>query len=522
MKKIAIILVAAAATLVSCQKENVYNGEMTQLTFTVKREAPTSDSKAILSGTSVVFEDNDNLSVFAQNSTNYLFETVKGGDEAEFTGSAPNDAGSYLIASPYNDSYSQLSASVLQYTIPEVQVATPGSADPNALISIGKGFPGSPVTLYNAVALFQIVVPGGLAVKNIQIGGGRGSTMGICGKFQFNTNEKTITPVSMSSIITLVPQPGQSTIAPGTYYVAVRPKPDYDNGLVVAYVNGSNQLCKRVTSKEMPTFYVYRNHILPLGELNTTDYTAVTGVSVLRPYQNEATGTQFTSRIKTLAAGGTLVSAVDTDNNIKKVVFKAHTLYPQTYKDTDHLISAGGEPPLSSVQMHAYFNDGVIYVCTEAPEIVLHSTSGNLFRDCAALEEVVFDDVSTMPSTSFTYMFRNDTKIKKVDFGNADLSNVNDYSFMLANCGKLEHLSFGDTGFYASANLEKALKNITGIKYLYFGPNFTLTSNCTEFLTGAAGVSNSCDLYCSQSMYDALVASDKAGFTSAFFTHHAL
>ena len=119
-------------------------------------------------------------------------------------------------------------------------------------------------------------------------------------------------------------------------------------------------------------------------------------------------------------------------------------------------------------------------------------------------------------------MFRNDTNLKKVDFGNADLSKVTNFSIMIANCGKLEYLSFGETAIASSANVEKALKNITGIKYLYFGSNFSLPSNCNEFLTGAAGVSKSCDLYCSQAMYDALVSTDIAGFTPAYFTHHAL
>ena len=510
MKKIAIILVAAAATLVSCQKENVYNGEMTQLTFTVKREAPTSDSKAVLSGTSVVFEDNDNLSVIADY-TNYLFETTKGGDEAEFTGSAPS-AASYLIASPYNDSYTQLSASVLQYTIPDVQVATPGSADPNALISIGKGFKGNPVTLYNAVALVEIVVPAGLTVKNIQIGGGRGSTIGICGTFTFNTNEKTVGNVSLSPIITLVPQKGQSTIAPGTYYVAVRPKPDYE-GLTVAYVDGSNQLWKRQTTSGHSLIYIYRNHILPLGSLNTTEYSVTSGSAVLRTGGDDV---QFTGRVKKIAGGtGT---AAESNTNIRKIVFKSHSLYPQTYKTGTNLVSSGA----GTVEIHAYLEGDVLYVCTEGSKITLQASSNTLFRDFASLEEVIFDDLDTQAGTSFAEMFSNDTKLKKVDFGNADLSKVTNFRVMIANCGKLEYLSFGDTGFNASANLEKALKNITGIKYLYFGPNFTLTSSCFEFMTGAAGVSNSCDLYCSQAMYDALVASDEAGFNPSFFTHHAL
>lgn len=514
MKKIAIILIAAAATLVSCQKEVVYDGEMTKISFTVKREAPTSDSKAVLSGTSVVFEDNDNLSVFDGTYTNYLFETTKGGDEAVFTGSA-GSAASYLIASPYNDSYSQVSTSVLQYTIPDVQVATPGSADPNALICIGKGVKGSAVTLYNAVALVEIEVPAGLTVKNIQIGGGRGSSIGICGTFKFNANDQIITEaVSMSSVVTLVPQDGQATIAPGTYYVAVRPKPDYE-GLTVAYVNGSNQLCKRQTVSGHPMIYINRGHILPLGSLDEVNYSPITGTAVLRYFGDEP---QFTGRVKKLAGGSG--SATADDNVIRKIVFKAHTLYSQAYKQDSYVVSNGG---LSTVQIHAFMNGDVLYVCTEAPIINFYpgvggTTSANLMRNFVALEEVEFSDISAMPNTSLEYLFRNNTSLRKVDFGSADLANVTNwsYTFMTANMGtsvpsSLEHVSLGKTATTSATTMASMFSQAVNMRYLDFGPNFTLAETINGMFNGTASSTTSvyslqCKLFASQSMYDTLTA----------------
>ncbi len=438
------------------------------------------------------------------------FETKAGGAQASFTGKAAS-VESYILVSPYNDNYS-VNGSVVTYTIPDIQVATPGSVDPNALVSIAKGTPGD-VTLYNCVGLIKVVVPDGLTVKEIHLGGGSESSVGICGSFTFNTNNQSLNYVSTNSMrasITLVPQPGQSVIASGTYYIAVRPW-TY-SGITLAYVNADNQLCKRTTANSVA---VARNHILPVGSLNTTDYAAITGSAVLR-YYDQADNNQFTALIKTLANGST-TTATTTDYVIKKIVFRAHKL---AYKAGGTNIHNG---PLSSVPIRAWVDGDTAYVFTEAPVITLHSTSGNLFRDFAALEEVSFNDVNTMANTSITYMFRNDTNIKKIDFGNADFSNVTDYSFMLANFGKLEYLSFGETSISSSANITKALKNANGLKYLYFGKNFSLPSNNnTEFMTGTAQLSAPCDLYCSQDMYDALVGTTSAGFNSSYFTYHAL
>ena len=166
MKKLAFAF-AAFAALVSCQKETTHTGETVELSFRVSREVPGANTKAALDGTNVVFEAGDALSVFDGTSNN-KFQTVEGGTDALFTGTAADEA-SYLVVSPYSDSYEKTSASVFKYVIPDVQTAVPGGVDPKALISAGIGIPGGTVTLYNAVSLVQVVVPAGLSVKAIQV-----------------------------------------------------------------------------------------------------------------------------------------------------------------------------------------------------------------------------------------------------------------------------------------------------------------------------------------------------------------
>ena len=517
MKKTTIVFVAAIATIVSCQKaETVYTGESVQISFRVSREVPANDTKAVLSGTSVVFEDNDKLSVFDGTSNN-LFQTTKGGDEALFTGSAA-DVESYLIASPYNEDYVQQSASVLRFSIPEYQTATPGSADPKALVSVGKAIKGSPVTLYNAVALVEIIVPVGLEVKQIQVAGAKGATVGVCGEFTFNAYEKTLAPVSMKNVIYLNPKEGDDLIAPGTYYVAVRPKPDYDNGFAVAYVNGSNQLCKRATSTALT---INRGHIMPLGELNTTNYPATTGLAVLRTGGDEV---QFTGRIKKLAVGSG--TANETDSNVRKIVFKSRTMYPQTYKTSANLVSSGA----GTLEIHAWVDGDVVYVCTEGSKFTLQVASGDLFRDFAALEEVEFDDVDTQNNASLTYMFRNDAKLKRVTFGNADFSKVTDFSYMfyVGASSSLEYVDMGGTATTAATTMQAMFNNNQKLKYLNLGPNFTLAAAHTNmFLQTAYQTSveaegddaKKCQLYTSQAFYDDVKANEATFISARFFFH---
>lgn len=505
-----IVALACALTVFSCNRENPIETQKVLLTFNVANEPSASNvasvpsaPKAALNGNAVVFNAGDQLGVWDGTGMN-CFETTAGGANASFSGTAAS-AASYILISPYKESYS-VNGSVVTYSIPNIQVATPGGADPNALVSMAKVTdPSGEATLYNCVGLVKVVVPSGLTVKEIQIGGGSDSSVGICGPFTFNTNEQTLDYVSEGSMCTsiaLVPQAGQSVIAPGTYYIAVRP--NTYSGLTLAYVNEDNQLCKRTTAKSVA---VGRNHILPVGSLNTTDYAAVTGRATLR-YAGPTP--QFTGLLKELAGGTGAIA--DNDNVIKKIVIKAHSL---PYKKNGSVISNGNN---TDIFIYAWVDGDTAYVHTEAPVISFYGSpsnnSANLFRNFAALEEVSFNDVNAMANTSFEYMFRNCTKLKSVDFGNADFSQVTNMNLMFNNCPDLQVVRFGNTATTSLQYCRGTFMGCTKMTELNLGPDFTIShltdkTQCnnmfyqTAMNFKTAAVSNKCRLYMSQAEYDA-------------------
>lgn len=518
MKKYIFAIAAIAALMVSCTKEN-NPGQDGKLSFRVSREAV--GTKAELSGTNVVFSAGDKVSVFDGTSNNQ-FTTTTGGSTANFSGNAA-DVDSYVILSPYDENASLTSASVVRITIPVVQTATPGGVDPKALISAGFATGTGSVQLKNAIGLVKVVVPDGLEVKDIQIAGGKGQNIAICGTFDFNVDNMSLTVVTgqTSTVVTLVPQDGDTYIAPGTYYVAVRPKTTYDNGFTMAYVNATNQLCKRTTATALD---IVRSHIVPLGTLDTVNYPAVVGRATLR-YAGDAP--QFTGLIKQLAGGDGVANTTDT--KIKKIVFRAHSLYSQAYKGGGNVIS---NTPNTDVLIHAWIDGTTAYVYTEAPIITLYSTSNNLFRDFGALEEVTFNDVNAMANTTFEYMFRNCNSLKKVDFGDADFSNVLYYTNMFFNLPALEYIDFGQTSVNASANTTLMMYNVRNLKTLKLGPNFTLPATVNRMFDATAiqtsidageDVSKKCQLYCSQAFYDS-VKDDyddaTAAYSNTYFNKH--
>ena len=522
MKKYIFAIAAVAALMVSCAKENnpVQKGK---LTFSVTKEA--IGTKAELSGTSVVFAAGDKISVL-DGTTNNQFTTTAGGATASFSGTAAS-VESYVILSPYDENATRVSSTSMRVriTIPSVQVATPGGVDPKALISAGIDTGTGSVQLKNAVGLVKIVVPDGLIVKNIQVAGGKAATIAIAGEFNFNADNGNIeipAGAKTTQIITLVPKEGDDVIAPGTYYVAVRPKTTYDAGFMVAYVNASNQLCKRSTATALD---IVRSHIVPVGSLGDSGYTPVSGAAVLRMFGDYGDPWQFTGLIKHMA-GGSGVATAD-DNVVKKIIFKSHAIIPNEKKTGAGTVSSGD----GTESIFTYIDGDVVYVCTEASKITLHKTSSNLFRNFLALEEVIFDDVDTQSDATFEYMFRNDTKLKKVDFGNADFSKVANFSYMFyTGTSSLEYVNLGETATTSATTMQSMFNANKKLKYLYLGRNFTVADANTNMFLDAAMTTSSesggdpekkCQLYLSTSLWNTL-KTPVGGFNSARFTPHYL
>ena len=498
-----LFALACAATMFSCTKENNLEAPKVSLTFSVANEP--SASKAVLNGSAVEFQAGDRIGVWDGTSMN-CFKTVAGGAQASFSGTAAS-AATYILVSPYNTNHS-VNGSVVTYSIPEIQVATPGSADPDALVSMAKvsGTSGQAV-LYNCVGLVKVEVPDGLTVKEIHVGGGAGTTVGICGSFTFNTNDKIVNIVdtgSMRTSITLVPQAGQSVIAPGTYYIAVRPF-TYDAGLALAYVNADNQLCKRTSANPVE---VARNHILPVGTLNSTDFTANTGTAVLRMCGNDI---QFTGRVKKIAGGSG--TATEENTTIEHAVIKAHTLYDGNFNTEANTVSSNK----GNTSIFAYIKGNTLYVCTEASKIQLQAASNYLFRNFTHLKTVTFNNVDSEASATLERMFSGCTNLESVDFGDCDFSKVANMQFMFENCPNLKVARFGKTYTTSLQYCKAVFMGCTWMTELNLGPNFTIShlaekAQCNNMFyqtamdsNTAAGtdVSKKCRLYMSQAEYDA-------------------
>ena len=504
-----LFALACAASMFSCMKEDMLETTpRVSLTFNVTNEE--SASKAVLNANAVEFQAGEQIGVWDGSDMN-RFVTEAGGAHASFSGTAAS-AASYILVSPYSENYS-VNGSVVTYSIPEIQVATPGSADPNALVSMAKviGTSGE-VNLYNCVGLIKVVVPDGLVVKEIQVGGGKGTTVGICGTFTFNTNENTVMSyVDMRTSITLVPQPGQNVIAPGTYYIAVRPN-TYGAGLALAYVNADNQLCKRTTEKSVE---IARNHILPVGTLNTTNFTPNTGTAVLRTSGDEI---QFTGRVKKIAGGSG--TATEENTTIEHAVIKAHSLFDGNFNTGNNTVSSNK----GNTNIFAYIKGNTLYVCTEASKIQLQAASNYLFRNFTHLKTVTFNNVDTETSATLERMFSGCTNLESVDFGDCDFSKVANMQFMFENCPNLKVARFGNTNTTSLQYCKAVFMGCTWMTELNLGPNFTIShisdkTQCNNMFyqtamdsNGAAGadVSKKCRLYMKQEEYNA-ARSDQGG-----------
>lgn len=506
MKKTNIIIAGLClAALASCQKENaLQDNQGKQFTITVGAEK-SDDSKVAIDGLDVVFNAGDEIVVYVASPTKHnKFVTENGGAEASFTGTLASEAASYTIAYPYGISgtdYTFGSSSFI-YNIPDVQVATKNSVDPKAHILVAPNVTDltQPITLKNLVSLMKVEVPAGLKVREIQVGGAKACNTAICGKTQyFYSNGNFALPEAdkTSSVITVVPQSGSEFIEAGTYYIAVIPR-QVAGGITIAYVNEDYQLCKRQSANAV-TFNA--GHVRNFGTLGT-GYTAVTGNTVLRYAGDDV---QFTGRLKKLAGGTGAVAA--TDNVIEKIVFKAHSLYSLSYASGDTQVSAG----VSAVPAYACLKGTTMYVYTEAPRFTLNASSGNLFRDFAALKEVTFNNVDAQANTSIEWMFRNDFALETIDFGVCDLSTVTNMSFMCQNITSLKTVRFGKTATTACTNFKAMFSGCTNVAELNLGPNFTLShladkSMCNNAFYNTAQAFGQtvekCKLYMSQNEYN--------------------
>ena len=175
MKRIALFLAAAAATLASCVKENTLAPEQTSDNLvTIKALA----TKTTLDGNAVLWEANDAINVvFNSLETQYVaeFTTEDAGESAAFTGTldasvTPETCGETGYA-VYPSTVAIESDGKIQFSIPQVQDGkiTTGENLSYASVSLAnlKANGADEVSFHNALSMLQITVPAG--VKSVTI-----------------------------------------------------------------------------------------------------------------------------------------------------------------------------------------------------------------------------------------------------------------------------------------------------------------------------------------------------------------
>lgn len=161
MKKYIFMAVAGMLALSSCSNDDnepIAQNAPRQMTFTAGF-GDGAQTRASLSGKSVIFDANDGISILSANNTNTKFTTTAGGASATFSGTAVNDTRFYAVY-PYKDGLTLNSSTgvISGIVIPDDQSAAASSTcgwDPAAPIAYATTT-GSSLTFHNACALLKI------------------------------------------------------------------------------------------------------------------------------------------------------------------------------------------------------------------------------------------------------------------------------------------------------------------------------------------------------------------------------
>ena len=504
------------AVMVSCEKEQRTTPVLQPMTFRVNAEQsvdPSASKAALDENRNVTFAAGERISVF-DGVANNPFTADASGRAVDFSGSAAS-AEVYNILSPYDDN-ATISGNVITATVPKVQTAVLGGADPRALLAVARTSSTGEIHLKNVVGLLKVTVPNNNQVKEIQVAAGAGRNVAIAGTIDITT-PASAADVPMYTLnaaaekvtcVSLVPASGEY-LAAGTYYIGVLNK-KYEGGLTVAYLTneGSEDLLRAKTGTA--DALVERSKVLNLGSL-------VAGAGQYVKYQGNAifpAGTDVLSIWKKMADPGVSSWTVD-DNIITRIEIKTNTI--------DGGAGTNSHTGASPHPIHAVLREGVLTLYTRASKLQLAGGAGarNMFRGMKALKSVDFSNILIGNTPTLARMFHDCISLEEIDLTSLDVTNGKTMGWMFYNCTSLKRVnltgwntakvdnSAGDPecGFRAMFN------SCPNLQELRLGPGFTQPDGVvnTNMFTDAARQTSinaagddtkKCQLYCSQAYYD--------------------
>ena len=241
--------------------ENKAVSKLVPMTCTATQESNAETRTALSTGNSVIWKTGDMISVFDGNGekVNHQFSLTGDASLGKFSGIASSEATSFTAVYPYTEGAQLESDGIVSgITLPAEQTATPNSFDPKAALMMAYTTDKSKLDFKNAVSLVKVTTQ--FACR--KIGLSAYEYIAGTGTLSYNNGEPSITfDSNQSRNVTLIPADGESVIAAGTYYIAIRPHTSISFSIV--FINSDNSKVYTRTSTQENTFS--RSKIKNLG-----------------------------------------------------------------------------------------------------------------------------------------------------------------------------------------------------------------------------------------------------------------
>ena len=264
-----MMALAAIVSFASCSSEDnnitLENESATKImTFTATQEGNEASTRAILSGTNIHWESEDEISIFdGTNNNQFTLTDGAGNTFGKFSGKA-GQSNSYTAVYPYQENASLSGNDVTNVTLPATQYARDNSFDKEAALMIAEGGDGNTLNFKNAVG--YVKVKPRFACSKIVLQAARTSEYlaGMC-TLSYGNGKPSIafTPEQSTSIVTL----SGNITANTAYYIAV-PAVTLTAGWSISFTDTTGDVYTRTGSKEIE---FKRNTIINLGEFSRTD-----------------------------------------------------------------------------------------------------------------------------------------------------------------------------------------------------------------------------------------------------------
>ena len=253
--------VAGMLALSSCSNDD---NDMTQeknaprqMTFTAGFGDDGAQTRATLSGKSVSFDANDQISILSANNTNTAFTTMAGGASATFTGEAVDDSKFYAVY-PYTDGLTLSGDVITGVVIPTSQWNSGWNLDNTAYSGWDPKAPVAYATTTNGDLQFH----NACAILKVTIGGGYDTNVTLtisanqplAGTFSLDTSTGTLTATAGSNTVSVGNYDygygydhciNQDEYTDKTIYVAIAPGTYTGFNLNLCNVGGGNITVKK-------------------------------------------------------------------------------------------------------------------------------------------------------------------------------------------------------------------------------------------------------------------------------------